>query len=80
MSPTFMDMLYTISAISGDVNVSSSPVVDKALLSTSYTISNLKHTSRLVVVPVLCSHQAEQETRATMDQKESPIRSHIPTK
>jgi hypothetical protein len=75
-----MDMLYTISAISGDVKVSSSPVMAKALLSISYRISNLKHISKLVVVPVLCPPQAEQETRATMDRKESPICSHIPTK
>jgi len=77
MSPTFMDMFYTISAICGDVNVLSSPVVAKAILSTSYRISNLKHISRLVVVPVLCSPQVEQETRATMDRKESPLCSHI---
>jgi len=73
-------MLYTISAISGDVNVSSSPVVAKALLSTSHRICKLKDISRLVVFPVLCSPQAEQETRATIDRKGSPICSHIPTK
>jgi hypothetical protein len=62
-----MNMLYTISAISGDVNMSSSLVVAKALLSISYRISNLKHISRLVVVPVLCSPQVQQETRAIVD-------------
>jgi len=80
MSPTFIDMLYTILAISSDVNVSSSPVVAQALLSTSYRISNFKDISRLVVVPVLCLLQVEQETKATVDRKESPICSHIPTK
>jgi len=73
-------MLYTISAISGNANVSSSPVVAKALLSISYRIYNLKHISRLVVVPVLCSPQVQQDTRATTDRKEGPICSHIPTK